>query len=91
MEKRVRFTIDGAIYHATLKENSLAEKITDMCPFTLDYRRSGEHEYYTALSLVFRDCNTTPYKIHPVGDFEKDVSAVLEKLGRNIRILCETE
>lgn len=101
MAKRLRFTVE-------------------MCPFTLDYTRSGEHEYYAALpkkaaadgcpsttkgyrnglyyfegwnalSLVFKDCDTAPYKIHHIGDFEEDVSGALEKTGRSVRILCETE
>ena len=120
MASRIRFTMDGMAYHAVLQENLLAEKVAAMCPFTLDYTRSGEHEYYAALprtadakdcppameghrtglyyfeawnalSLVFQNCNTAPYKIHHVGDFEEDISAVLEKAGRSVRILCEAE
>lgn len=120
MARRLRFTIEGTAYHVDLIENALAEKIVSMCPFTLDYVRSGEHEYYAklpekasakgcpstteghgnglyyfegwnALSLVFRDCNTAPYQIHQIGNFEENVSAVLEKLGSNIQILCEAE
>ena len=108
------------VYHAVLSDNPLAEKIAGMCSFTLNYMRSGEHEYYTALpekvtadgcpftmaghrnglyyfeswnalSLVFRDCDTAPYKIHHIGDFEEDIAAVLEKMGRSIHILCEAE
>ena len=120
MAVRIRFTVDGAAYHAALLENPLAEKIAAMCPFTLDYTRSGEHEYYAslpekaaatgcdsttrghrnglyffegwnALSLVFRDCDTAPFKIHHVGNFEGDISAALENMGGSIRILCEAE
>ena len=120
MAKRLRFTIEGAAYYADLQENALAESIVAMCPFTSDYTRSGEHEYYAAMpekaaakgcpstteghenglyyfegwnaiSLVFRNCNTAPYQIHHIGDFEEDVSVVLEKLGRSVRILCEAE
>lgn len=103
-----------------MQENSLTEKIIAMCPFTMGYTRSGEHEYYTALpkkasaencpstttghrnglyyfegwnalSLVFRDCNTEPYKINYIGDFEEDAAAALEKMVRNINITCEVE
>ena len=120
MAERIRVTVDGVVYHAVLLENTLAEKIASMCPFTLKFARSGEHEYYAALpkktaangcpdtmkghrnglyyfegwnalSLVFRDCDTTPYKIHHIGDFEEDVATILEKMGRSIHILCETE
>ena len=120
MASRIQVTIDGTVYHAVLGEHPLAEKIVAMCPFTLDYVRSGEHEYYAklpekasakgclstteghgnglyyfegwnALSLVFRDCNIAPYQIHQIDNFEENVSAVLEKLGSNIQILCEAE
>lgn len=120
MAKRLRFTIEGVAYHATMQENGLSGMIAGMCPFTMNYTRSGEHEYYAvlpgkataedcqsttegrrnglyyfegwnALSLVFRDCSTAPYQIHHIGDFEEDIVAVLEKMGRNVRILCETE
>ena len=49
MAKRIRFTINGTVYHASLLENALAEKIAAMCPFEAQYRRRGNHEYYTAL------------------------------------------
>ena len=120
MTKRIRVTVDGVVYHAVLSQNPLAEKISGMCPFTLDCTRSGEHEYYAALpgkaaangcpdtmkghrnglyyfegwnalSLVFRDCDTAPYKIHHIGDFEEDAATNLEKMGRSIHILCEVE
>ena len=120
MAKRLRTTIDGVVYHAVLQDNPLAEKIVSMCPFTMDYVRSGDHEYYAALpekatakgclatttghknglyyfegwnalSLVFQDCDTAPYQIHHVGDFEGDISSVLKSAGGKIRVLCEAE
>ena len=120
MAKTLKCTIDGKLYHAVLDNNPLADKIAAMCPFRLDYVRSGEHEYYAALplkaraegceavmaghknglyffegwnalSLVFRDCDTAPYEIHHVGDFQEDLASVLEKAGRKIHILCEVE
>ena len=118
MAEKLWLTIDGKVYHAVLRENSLAEQIAAMCPLELDYTRGGGHEYYAALpkkvsakgcesttkgcrnglyyfegwnafSLVFRDCDITPYQIHQIGEFEEDVSTVLEKTGRSIRIHCE--
>ena len=48
-------------------------------------------EGWNALSLVIKDCNTAPYPIYYLGDFENDVSALLSSAGGRIRILCETE
>ena len=48
-------------------------------------------EGWNALSFVFKDCNTAPYKIHHIGDFEEDAATNLEKMGRSIHILCEVE
>ena len=91
-----------------------------MCPFAMEYTRSGEHEYYAslpekaaakgcksttkghrnglyffedwnALSLVFRDCDTAPWQIYHIGDFEEDMSSTLEKARGRIHILCEVE
>ena len=119
MAEKLRLTIDGNVYYANLRKNPLAQQIAAMCPFELDYTRSGGHEYYAALpeqvsakgceattkgrrnglyyfegwnafSLVFRDCDTAPYQIHFVGDFEESMSAVLEKAGGSVHILCET-
>ena len=49
MVERIRVTVDSVVYHAVLLEDPLAENIAAMCPFTLDFARSGEHEYYAAL------------------------------------------
>ena len=32
-----------------------------------------------------------PYKIHYTGDFEEDMSTVMEKSGGKIHIFCEAE
>ena len=117
----LRFTINGAVCHAVLRDDPLTERIVAMCPFELDYARGGDHEYYAslpqkttaeggcpfttvgkrnalyyfegwnALSLVFKDCETAPYEIHHAGDFEEDVSAVLERADRHLHIICELE
>lgn len=120
MAKRIRFTVNGIECYAALQENPLTEKIVAMCPFTMEYTRSGEHEYYAALperatakgcpsttkghrnglyyfegwnalSIVFRDCDTSPFSINHIGDFEGDISALLEKSSGKIQILCEAE
>ena len=65
----------------------------DGCPSTTKGHRNGLYyfEGWNALSLVFKDCDTAPYRIHQIGDFEEDISAALEKMGGRISILCELE
>ena len=76
-------------YYSTLPQKTAANG----CPATTTGHRNGLYyfEGWNALSLVFRDCDTAPYKIHHIGDFEEDMVAVLEKMGRSIHILCEVE
>ena len=66
MAEKLRLTIDGNVYYANLRKNPLAEQIAAMCPFELDYTRSGEHEYYAALpqrvSAVGCPATTTGYR-----------------------------
>ena len=88
------FTLDLARsgeheYYAALPKKASA----DDCPSTVKGHRNGLYffESWNALSLVFRDCDTTPYKIHHIGDFEEDIAVILEKTGRNIHVLCEVE
>ena len=63
------------------------------CASTMKGKKNGIYffEGWNALSLVIQDCNTAPYPIYHVGNFENDVSAALEKAGGHIRILCEAE
>ena len=70
-------------YYSVLPKKTSAEN----CPSGTTGRRNGLYyfEGWNALSLVFRDCNTEPYKIHHIGDFEEDVSATLEKADRNCK------
>ena len=76
-------------YYSTLPQKTAANG----CPATTTGHRNGLYyfEGWNALSLVFKDCDTAPYKIHHIGDFEEDMAAVLEKMGRSIHILCEVE
>lgn len=76
-------------YYAALPEKAAAAgyaNTTEGCRNRLYY-----FEGWNALSLVIDDCNTAPYRIHYVGDFEEDITSVLKKAGRGIRILCEAE
>lgn len=120
MAKRLCITIDGMAYHAVMQDNPPAEAIAAMCPFTVSFTRSGDHEYYSSLtkkvtakdspsttkghrnglyyfegwnavSFVFKDCDTAPYQINHIGDFEEDVSAALEKAGKTVKVTCEAE
>ena len=119
MAKRLRFTINGGVYHVTLTDSPLAESIAAMFPFITKYtRRDGEYytdlpkkavtkdcpattkghrnglyyfEGWNALSLVFKDCDTAPFEIHHIGDFEEDVSAALESADGSLHIVCELE
>lgn len=120
MARRIKIMVDGVVYHAALQGNALAEEISAMCPFSMNFTRSGKHEYYAALpkkaavqdcaatmtghrnglyyfegwnalSIVFKDCDTAPYKIYHVGNFDEELSALLEKSGGSVLILCETE
>ena len=63
------------------------------CPATTVGYRNGLYYFdgWNAMSLVFRNCDTAPYQIHKIGEFEEDVSTTLEKAGRSIRIQCEVE
>lgn len=48
-------------------------------------------EGWNAFSIVFKDCSTAPYQIYHVGDFDEELSALLEKSGGSVHILCENE
>ena len=76
-------------YYTALPEKTTA----DGCPATTSGHRNGLYyfEGWNALSLVFRDCDTAPYKIHHIGDFVGNIAAALEKMGRSIHIVCEVE
>ena len=76
-------------YYAALPQRAN----TAGCLTTTVGHRNGLYyfEGWNAMSLVFKDCDTTPYQIHQFGEFEEDVSAVLEKAGRSIHIQCEVE
>ena len=79
----------GHEYYTALPKKAVVKG----CPSTTQGKKNGLYyfEGWNALSLVFRDCDTAPYQIHHIGDFEEDVSAVLEKMGGRIHILCESE
>ncbi len=49
MTRKIKLTVNGTVFQAVLKDNALAENIAEMCPFSVDFTRSGDHEYYAAL------------------------------------------
>lgn len=77
----------GHEYYAALPKKA----VTDGCQTTTKAHRNGLYyfEGWNALSLVFKDCDTAPFDIHHIGDFEEDISAALEKMGGHVQILCE--
>ena len=88
------FTLDctrsgGHEYYAALPNKAETKE----CSSTTFGHRNGLYyfEGWNALSLVFKDCDTAPYEIHHAGDFEEDVSAVLERADRHLHIICELE
>lgn len=76
-------------YYAALPEKAAAEGCAD----TTEGRKNRLYyfESWNALSLVIDDCNTAPYRIHYIGDFEEDISAALKKKGKSVLILCQAE
>ena len=79
----------GHEYYSALPKKAAAKG----CASTTQGKKNGLYyfEGWNALSLVFKDCDTAPYQIHEIGNFEEDISATLEKMGGRIRILCELE
>ena len=79
----------GEEYYAALD----GKAVTAGCESTTAAHRNGLYyfEGWNALSLVFRDCDTAPYEIYHIGDFEEDASAVLEEAHGHLHISCELE
>lgn len=61
------------------------------CAPTTQGRTNGIYYFdgWNALSLVFADCNTAPYKIYPIGEFTGDAAAALKAGNGNMKIRCE--
>lgn len=66
---------------------------TNGCSPTTAGHQNGLYyfEGWNALSLVIEDCNTAPYQIYFIGDFDAKLSNVLKQSGGQVRILCEIE
>lgn len=76
-------------YYSALPKKAAAKG----SPSTTNGHRNGLYyfEGWNAISLVFKDCDTAPYQINHIGDFEEDVSAALEKAGGTVKVTCEAE
>ncbi len=63
------------------------------CTATTSGHRNGLYYFkgWNAFSIVFKDCDTAPYQIYHVGGFDRELSALLEKSGGSVHILCEKE
>ena len=48
MLRKLRLTVEGTVFHATLANNPLAESISAMCPFILKYVKR-DTEYFAIL------------------------------------------
>ena len=46
---------------------------------------------WNAFSITFREMSIAPYKVIELGEFEENVSSVLETAPDDLRILCEAE
>ena len=74
-------------YYATLPSKARAA----VGNATTKGHRNGLYffEDWNALSLVIQDCDTAPYHIHYIGEFDEALSVALEKEGGRVNILCE--
>lgn len=56
------------------------------CPHTMDGHKNClfYFEPWNALSILFKDANTSPYQIFHIGDFEEDISELLKKQGEHL-------
>ena len=48
-------------------------------------------EDWNAFCLIFKDCDTSPWKIIHLGDFEEDISEELSKSSSYINVKCEVD
>ena len=45
----MKLTIDGHVFNVNTNEDPLVAQIAAMCPLSLEFSRSGNHEYYSRL------------------------------------------
>ena len=55
----MKFTIDGQVFNVNTNDDSLVTQIAAMCPLSLEFIRSGNHEYYSRLPKKVDESNST--------------------------------
>ena len=55
----MKFTIDGQVFNVNTIDDSLVTQIAAMCPLSLEFSRSGNHEYYSRLPKKVDESNST--------------------------------
>ena len=55
----MKFTIDGQVFNVNTNDDSLVTQIAAMCPLSLEFSRSGNHEYYSRLPKKVDESNST--------------------------------
>ena len=46
---------------------------------------------WNAFTILFGDCNTSPFQVVHLGDMVEDVIPQLQNAGKTVHILCEVE
>ena len=46
---------------------------------------------WNAFTILFGDCNTSPFEVVKLGSLEEDIVPVLKDAGRTVNILCELD
>ena len=55
----MKFTIDGQVFNVNTNDDSLVTQIAAMCPLSLEFSRSSNHEYYSRLPKKVDESNST--------------------------------
>jgi len=55
----MKLTIDGQVFHVNTNDDPLVKQIAVMCPLSLEFSRSGNHEYYSRLPRKVDESNST--------------------------------
>ncbi len=116
----MKLTIDGQVFHVSTNDDPLVAQIASMCPMSLEFSRSGNHEYYSrlprkadesnstkttkayagelmyfggwnCLSLLFADADVSPYQLVKLGEFDKEMVALLKKSVSSVKVKIDVE